>query len=61
MRTGLIARVRDLVAEVGGRYSTGLGIDVDAGDDEVERRFIAATMSENRISAGRHRRTPDSP
>ncbi len=52
VRAGRIARVRDRVAEVSGRYSAGLGIDVDAGDDEVERRFIAATMLGNRISAG---------
>ena len=36
---------------MGGRYSTELGIDVDRGDDEVERWFLAATLFGTRISA----------
>jgi hypothetical protein len=39
------------VATLGGRYSTALGIDVDRGDDEVERWFLAATLFGTRISA----------
>jgi hypothetical protein len=40
------------VAEIlGGRYSTELGIDVDAGDAEVERWFLATTLFGARISA----------
>jgi hypothetical protein len=31
------SRARRLVATVGGRYASEVGIDVDAGDDEVER------------------------
>jgi hypothetical protein len=42
---------RRVVAVLGGRYSAGLGIDVDAGDAEVERRFVAATLFGARISA----------
>lgn len=44
-------RAADLVRRLGGRYSTQLGIDVDAGDDEVERWFLAATLFGTRISA----------
>lgn len=36
---------------VGGRYSTELGIDVDGGEAEVERWFLAATLFGTRISA----------
>jgi hypothetical protein len=36
---------------LGGRYSAELGIDVDAGDAEVERWFLAATLFGTRISA----------
>jgi endonuclease III len=42
---------RRVVALVGGRYSAGLGIDVDAGDAEVERWFVAATLFGARIPA----------
>jgi endonuclease III len=35
----------ELVALVGGRWSRQLGIDVDAGSDQVERWFLAATLS----------------
>ena len=48
---------RRLVTTVGGRYSTELGIDVDRGDDEVERWFLAATLFGARISAGIASRT----
>ena len=44
-----LARVA--VAALGGRYPTALGIDVDAGDAEVERWFLAATLFGTRISA----------
>lgn len=36
---------------IGGRYSTEVGIDVDGGDAEVERWFLAATLFGTRISA----------
>jgi hypothetical protein len=39
------------VAVLGGRYSAGLGIDVDAGEAEVERWFVAATLFGARIPA----------
>ena len=47
------ARLARLVAgTLGGRYSAGLGIDVDAGDAEIERWFVAAaTLFETHISA----------
>jgi endonuclease III len=35
----------------GGRISRSLGINVDAGDDEIERWFLAATLFGTRISA----------
>jgi len=40
-----------VVAVLGGRYSAELGIDVDAGEAEVERWFLAATLFGTRISA----------
>lgn len=43
--------VRRTVAVLGGRYSAGLGIDVDAGDTQVERWFVAATLFGARIPA----------
>lgn len=46
-----------VVAELGGRYSSELGIDVDAGAAEVERWFLAATLFGTRISAGVAERT----
>jgi len=39
------------VAVLGGRYSAELGIDVDAGEAQVERWFLAATLFGARISA----------
>ena len=39
-----------VVAVLGGRYSAELGIDVDAGEAEVERWFVAAAMFGARIS-----------
>lgn len=42
---------RRLVAALGGRFSSELGIDVDSGDAAVERWFLAATLFGNRISA----------
>jgi hypothetical protein len=45
------ARLARAVVEVlGGRFSAELGIDVDAGDAEVERWFLAATLFGTRIS-----------
>lgn len=40
-----------VVCMLGGRFSAELGIDVDAGDAEVERWFLAATLFGTRISA----------
>ena len=42
---------RQTVAALGGRFSTELGIDVDAGPDQVERWALAATLFGARISA----------
>jgi len=39
------------VRRFGGRYSSELGIDVDTGDAEVERWFVASTLFGTRISA----------
>lgn len=39
-----------LVRSFGGRYSSELGIDVDNGDTEVERWFVASTLFGTRIS-----------
>lgn len=40
-----------LVARLGGRFSTELGIDVDGGAGEVEKWFLASTLFGTRISA----------
>ena len=40
-----------VVEQLGGRYSTELGIDLDADDEEIERWFVAATLFGARISA----------
>ena len=41
---------RNVVAAMGGRFSTEAGIDVDGGDREIERWFMAATLFGTRIS-----------
>ena len=46
-----ITVARQVFITVGGRYSTKLGIDVDGGEAEVERWFMAATLFGTRISA----------
>ena len=52
------ARVaRAAVTALGGRYSSRLGIDVDAGEAEVEQWFLAATLFGTRISTGVAERT----
>ena len=48
---------RRLVGRLGGRWSRGLGIDVDEGDEEVERWALAATLFGNRMSAAVVERT----
>ena len=48
---------RQVVDRLGGRYSAELGIDVDAGDAEVERWFLAATLFGTRIAASVAERT----
>lgn len=40
-----------LIRRLGGRYSTEMGIDLDAGDSEVERWFVASTLFGARIAA----------
>jgi hypothetical protein len=42
---------RQTVERLGGRYSTDLGIDVNAGEEERERWFLASTLFGSRISA----------
>jgi hypothetical protein len=49
MREVMLAR--GLVSALGGRYSAELGIDVDAGDAQIERWFLAATLFGTRIAA----------
>jgi hypothetical protein len=41
---------RAVVRQLGGRFSVELGIDVDAGDAEIDRWFLAATLFGTRIS-----------
>ena len=48
---------RRLVAGLGGRFSSELGIDVDAGPDDVERWALAATLFGARISTAVAERT----
>jgi hypothetical protein len=48
---GAIELARRVVAVLGGRFSVELGIDVDAGEAEVERWFVAATLFGARIPA----------
>jgi endonuclease III len=42
---------RQVVDTFGGLVSRAFGIDVDAGDDEIERWFLATTLFGTRISA----------
>ncbi len=49
--TNAAAIAASVVEQLGGRYSTELGIDLDADDEEVERWFLAATLFGARISA----------
>jgi hypothetical protein len=46
-----ISLARRVVTVLGGRYSAELGIDVGAGEAEIERWFLAATLFGTRISA----------
>jgi len=48
---------RTILGRFGGRYSSELEIDVDAGDTEVERWFVASTLFGTRISARVAQRT----
>lgn len=41
----------ELVHQLGGRYSLEMGIDVDGGDLEIERWFLASTLLGARIAA----------
>lgn len=54
---GEASLARHVVDTLGGRYSTGLGIDVDAGDAQIERWFLAATLFGTRTSAAAAERT----
>lgn len=54
LRTGLPVAptlAAALVHRLGGRYSAEMGIDLDGGDAEVERWFLASTLFGARISA----------
>jgi hypothetical protein len=51
IRPGEISLAQRVVTVLGGLYSAELGIDVDAGDAEIERWFLAATLFGTRISA----------
>jgi hypothetical protein len=54
---GAVELARRVVEVLGGRYSAELGIDVDAGDAEVERWFVAATLfgrGSRRVSRNGH-------
>jgi hypothetical protein len=44
-------RAQHVLGKRGGRYSTRLGIDVEAGDAEVERWSLTAVLFRTRISA----------
>jgi hypothetical protein len=58
LRAGERARTaEEVIQRLGGRYSSGLGIDVDAGEGEVERWLLAATLFGTRISAAIAART----
>jgi len=48
---------RHVVHTLGGRYSVKLGIDVGAGDAQIERWFLAATLFGTRITAQTAERT----
>lgn len=50
-RSAAAELARAVVGRFGGRYSSELGIDVDSGDAEVERWFVASTLFGTRISA----------
>lgn len=54
---GLGRLARRVVDRLGGRHSAGLGLDVDAGDAEIERWFLAATLFGTRITAQMAERT----
>jgi len=48
---------RSVVESLGGRYAAELGIDVDGGEDEIERWALAAMLFGGRISANVAERT----
>lgn len=50
-RIGAPPLAAGVVESLGGRYSIELGIDLDRGDDEIERWALAATLFGGRISA----------
>lgn len=51
IRARRVASVVELLASTPGRYSTELGIDLDAGGSAADRWFLAATLFGARISA----------
>jgi len=57
MGTAESTLARELLRQLGGRFSTEMGIDVDAGDAEIERWFLAATLFGTRISTSIVERT----
>jgi endonuclease III len=52
-----VSAARRVAERLGGRYSTELGIDLDARGSEVERWFIAATLFGTRIATSVAERT----
>ena len=45
-------RVQAVIDRFGGRFSSQVGIDVDDGDGEIERWFLASTLFGNRVDSG---------
>jgi hypothetical protein len=56
-RSGPPSLAAVVIDSLGGRYSAKLGIDLDGGDDEIERWALAATLFGARIAAGIAERT----
>lgn len=44
--------VQMLLTKVGGRYSTELGLNVDVGDEEVEKWFLAVALFHRHLTFG---------
>lgn len=48
---GIGRQVRTIIDRFGGRFSSQVDIDVDDGDEEIERWFLASTLFGNRIDS----------